>query len=228
MPRSTRKALSGAMLAAGVDLDRADLASIRSRLADDDAAEDVAVAADPLGAATRSRDPRRARSAGTDTARRTCCRPTTVTPCAMGEPDQVGQVGDHDRRVGDRLEVQQPRVRAEGSFDGVVVRRIDEGRLDTEAPEHVLEQVRGRCRTAPARQRRDRRRAVSTRTSACDGGHAGREGVARLGAVQLGQRLGRARSKSGCRCASRRSPACGRRGCRPARRRPRAENVTAW
>ena len=54
-----------------------------------------------------------------------------------------------------------------------------------------------------------------------DGGHAGREGEAGLGAFDLGDGVGRARSTLGCRCASTSSRACGRPGCRPARPSPR-------
>ena len=49
--------------------------------------------------------------------------------------DQLGNVRDRDRRVGERLEVQKAGVVAERRVDGVRIGDVNEGRFDAEAAE---------------------------------------------------------------------------------------------
>ena len=110
----------------------------------------------------------------------------------MGEPGERGVVGDDDRRIGDGLGVEDPRrARGERGLDAEV-RDVDELRRDAEAAEDAGELGPG----GPARGRgddpvagRDERRAAADRR------HAGREGDAVLGALQLGDRP----AEGGCR-----------------------------
>ena len=59
----------------------------------------------------------------------------------MGPLDDLRQVRDDDGRVGDGLEMHQPSVRPERSFDLVKVSHVNERGFDPEPAKDVLEEV---------------------------------------------------------------------------------------
>ncbi len=109
---------------------------------------------------------------------------------AMGDLGESGVVGNDDRRVGDRLGVQDPgRGRGEGRLDRIRVAHVDIGRRDPEPSQDVAEQ----CPRRPVRGARGHD-AIAGRDERDHGGmdrrHARREGVAGLGALELRDRGG--------------------------------------
>ena len=116
--------------------------------------------------------------------------------CAMGvgNPGQRRDVGNHDRRVRDRLDVEDAgRHRCELGFDRGEVGRVDERRADAQPPELVGEERAGRAV--------DRRRGQDPVAGPQDRGergvdrsHPAGEDAGRLGALDRGDCLGQGRA----------------------------------
>ena len=106
-------------------------------LADDDPAARRS-AADPLGQRSKTRSAPARRPAQPRRRERVVDRQRGAV--SMGDLDQRRKVGDHDRWVGDRLDVEHPRVRLERGLDRGHVRRSTKV-VSTPRRPAVLEQV---------------------------------------------------------------------------------------
>ena len=101
---------------------------------------------------------------------------------------QRRHVDNHDGRVGDRFDVQDPGRRGgQRGVDGGQVGGVDEGHVDPEPPEALRQQGArravdrpGRHDPVPGREDGQQRRV--------DGSHPGREDIAGLGSLELSHR----------------------------------------
>ncbi len=100
-----------------------------------------------------------------------------------GKAADICHVDDVERRIGRRLEEEDLGVGADRLFPGLVVARVDDGVLDAEAAEHIVDNPAARAEGGPARND-----MIAGRKLAEQGrrhrGHAGRLGAAGLGAFE--------------------------------------------
>ncbi len=170
----------------GVDLDRLDRRDSLARAADR-AAERVGVPADVLG--QRLDDQVGAELEGpAQDGRSERVVDDEQGPVAVGQAGQDRQVGDDDRRVRDRLDVEDAgRPGRQRGVDGGRIRRVDEGDVDAEPPEALGQE---RPRRAVDRPGGDHPVAglEDRQEGGVDRGHPRREDRAGLGALELRHR----------------------------------------
>ena len=218
MPRSTRNAAKGAIMPP-VSISVSRTWAMQVGPAGDRTREHVGVAADPLGGGLD--DQVGAQLEGpAEIGRGERVVDDDHGAMTMGALGEVGQVRDHDGRVGDGLEVQHPGGRPQRSLDRVGVGRIHVLDLHPEARQHGRQQrpgaaVHGLGRHDPVAG------AELRQQRGVDGGHARREREPGGRAMQLRRTRPPWPSRWGCPTARRHSPDAGRQGCRPAPRRPR-------
>ncbi len=207
IPRRTRNAANGASVAP-VSISTALTAAIRSRDPATDPPRMSRVAAEVLR--QRLDDevrPELDRAAQDRRGERVVDDEQGAVP--VGELGQGGDVDHDDRRVGDRLDVEDA-GRAERPVPASTageVGRVDELDATPEPAEALGRAASGSSRRSPACRRCGRRPDGPTCRAAWIAAMPVEKTYAGLGALELGDRVGEGGRRSGCRCARRRSRA---------------------
>ena len=187
MPRSTRKALNGAaMPPVSISTARISLTSSRRPAT----APAITSECPPIHLVHDSTTRSAPSSSGRQRYGEAKVLSTTTSDAVPVRPlDQVGQVGHDDRGVGDRLQVEHPGPGVSAASTASRSVGIDEDRLHAEAREDLGHQ-RPRAAVDGARRHDPIPGPGQAEQRAVDGGHARREAVGRLRALQLGNRAG--------------------------------------